>query len=78
MRNTLGFNNLEFIEADHWRGGIAFLWKKSLDWEVIYKSKWIIGILIPKRGGGIWTRWVCYCPAEEVKEESFGVLLNLL
>lgn len=36
LRNTLGFDNLDFVEADHWKGGIAFLWRKSLGWEVIY------------------------------------------
>lgn len=53
VKNTLGYENLDFVEADLWKCGIAFLWKENLDWEVIYKFNWIMGIQITK------TREVC-------------------
>lgn len=71
LRNMLGYDHVDFVEAEQWHGGISFLWKDSLGWEVIYKSNWIMGILIPKTGGGWWALWTCYCPAERSKRSEF-------
>lgn len=55
IKKVLGFDKMESWEAVGWKGGITLLWNDCLRWEVIFKSKWILGVKIPLSGDGHWT-----------------------
>lgn len=79
IQNKLGFDIMEIWEANGWKCGIAILWNDSMGWEVIYKSKWIMGIQILIIERGKWTLWGCYGPADrEERWEFWNTLCSLI
>lgn len=71
IKNRLGYDRMEIVEPEGWKGGTAFLWNENLGWDIFYKSKWIMGISINNVDGESWNLWACYCLAEREKRGEF-------
>ncbi|XP_060675826.1 uncharacterized protein LOC132805080 [Ziziphus jujuba] len=71
------FDNLEVVEATRRAGGLALFWSSVLNWKVVHKSRWIIGILYVTPTRVVCNCWFCHCPAERALRKLFWTKLSV-
>nr|XP_048323112.1 uncharacterized protein LOC125420506 [Ziziphus jujuba var. spinosa] len=57
IARTLKFQHKFIVEACNCGGGLALLWKDDCGWDVIFSSRWIIGVHVLSQQRFCWNIW---------------------